>query len=143
MILLVIDDLKELIPSHAMRQVVAPAKDLCNMTIHFMPEGVRDIMRYDLAAVQKSSVGANIVLKMIYELALMGLASGIQYGDAQTTARATHRVHTKVSSYFVRLYLRFYFRLVRKTFSTFHTKKCWTTESEFTRRFLWQTVLRR
>jgi hypothetical protein len=99
MIFLVIDDLKELVPSRAARQFAAPAQDLCNMTIHFLPEKIRDIMRYDFLAVQKSSVGANIVSNMIYELALIGLANGIQYGDTQTTARATHRVFTKVISY--------------------------------------------
>lgn len=37
-----------------------------------------------------------MIRKMIYELSMMALRDGMIYGDAQTTASASHRAHTRV-----------------------------------------------
>ncbi|KAI6215966.1 hypothetical protein M3Y94_00447100 [Aphelenchoides besseyi] len=89
-----IDRLEEWIPSRKARRVVGPAYDLVDIVNNFLPKDVNEILRLDLSGARCDFTGGNIIRKLLYEQAKIGLKNGLVWTDGQTTAKGTERAAT-------------------------------------------------
>ncbi|KAI6189216.1 hypothetical protein M3Y98_00438800 [Aphelenchoides besseyi] len=90
----IIDRLEDWIPSRKARRVVGPAYDLVDIVNNFLPKDVDEILRLDLSGARSDFTGGNIIRKLLYEQAKIGLRNGLIWTDGQTTAKATERAAT-------------------------------------------------